>query len=358
MNIMLLTYEGGMAGSTNSISYLAKGLSNRGHHVFVVCKENTLLAELLKNTKVNIIYLPLKGRLDWFSIKSIAQLTRKEGIQILNAQSSYDRYLVIFAKLFFRLKAKVIHTRRQEPASVGGFQTYFYQWFTDKIVVISDELKKSFIKIGFSPSHLHVIYNGIPKERFLQFDELEVKRLKEQHGFGETDIVIGCISRKKKQDQLIKALPLLNENYKILLAGVDLNEYQDLTQSLGVKQEIIYAGKIDPSQILNYYRLLTVNTLCSTTDGFGLTLVESMAMKVPVVATRAGGIINVISDGEDGLLFGDNQIEELANKIKEAAENKVLRQTLIEGGKKKAFETFSMENTITNYEYLFTELIK
>ena len=102
MNILLITYEGNLAGSTNSISYLAKGLAHKGHKVFVVCRPKALLNSLLADSPVHIVHMPLKGRLDWDSIKALAHLCRKQDIHIMNAQSSFDRYLVIFAKLFFR----------------------------------------------------------------------------------------------------------------------------------------------------------------------------------------------------------------------------------------------------------------
>lgn len=358
MNILLITHEGNLAGSTNSISYLAKGLAKNGHNVFVVCKKNVLLNALLADSGVNIVNLPLKGRLDWESIKAIATLTRKHNIQILNAQSSHDRYMVIFAKLFYRLKAKVVLTRRQEPRSVGGIQNWFYTRFSDKIVVISDELKKSFMNLGISEKHLKVIYNGIPKERYEQVSQQRIEALKALYQIKDGEVVIGCISRKKKQDQLIRTLPKLDPSYKILLAGVTVGEYDDLAKEYGVKQQIIYAGYVDPTDILNHYKLLSVNVLCSTTDGFGLVLVESMAMGIPVVATRFGGIINVVKEGKTGLLFDDENLDELADQIKTVVNDSERRNQLIENGLVSAYQEFTIEKTVANYELFFEELVK
>ncbi|MDN4164859.1 glycosyltransferase family 4 protein [Cytophagales bacterium LB-30] len=358
MNIVLITYQGNLAGSTNSISYLAKGLALKGHKVYMVCRKNVLLNTLLENSPVHMVHLPLKGRLDWESIKALAQLCREKDIQVINAQSSYDRYIAIFAKALFRLKAKVVLTRRQEPKSIGGIQNWFYTFFSDKIVVISEELKKSFVRTGIPARHLKVVYNGIPKERFEQVSQSRIEELKKQYGIKETDVVIGCISRRKKQYQLIRALPLLDASYKVLLAGVNPGEYDALVEELGVKQEIIYAGMVPPSDVLNYYKLLNVNVLCSTTDGFGLVLVESMAMGIPVVATRFGGIINVVKDGVTGLLYEDENVEDLAQKIGTVLNDTQKRESLIKAGVSSAYQEFSMENTVTNYEAFFEELIR
>ena len=63
MNILFLTYQGDIAGSTNSISYLAKGLAEKGHNVYVGCRKESLLYEILSNTKVNLIGMKFKRML-------------------------------------------------------------------------------------------------------------------------------------------------------------------------------------------------------------------------------------------------------------------------------------------------------
>ncbi len=98
--------------------------------------------------------------------------------------------------------------------------------------------------------------------------------------------------------------------------------------------------------------------LCSITDGFGLVLVESMAMGIPVVATRFGGNINVVKEDKTGLLFEDNNLDELAEKISTAIHDQEKRQILIENGLVSAYQEFTIENTVNNYESFFEKLIK
>ncbi|MEL6941089.1 MAG: glycosyltransferase family 4 protein, partial [Bacteroidota bacterium] len=286
MNLLFLTYQGDMAGSTNSIAYLSKGLAERGHRVVLGCRKESLLYQLVADSQVIRYPMTFKSKWDRQSRLQIKEAVEKFDVQLINAQSSKDRYLSILAKWQYKLPVKIIHTRRQTPKSVGGFlQNWFYVKGTDKIITVSEQLKKTFIQKGIPAEHLQVIYNGIPKEKYKQHSKERVEELRRQFAIKPSDKVIGSISRLKKQEQIIRALPYLDKNIKVLFAGFDAGVFDDLVAELGIENEIIYAGKVDGKEIMNYYPLLDVQILPSTMDGFGLVLVEAMGMSIPVIGT-------------------------------------------------------------------------
>lgn len=358
LNILILTYQGNTAGSTNSIAYLSKGLADKGHNVYVGCRKESLLYALLSNTRVHRVAMTFKSKTDLQNMRQIRDVVRTHDIRIINAQSSWDRYTSILASWIYRLNVKIIHTRRQKPESVGGLlQKWFYVAGTEKIVVISDELKQMFIRKRFPEKHIHVIYNGIPKERFDSLDLSHVEELRKKFNLSGSDVVIGCVSRLKNQEQIVKALRYLDPGYKVLFVGITPGLFDDLAKEIGVANQILYSGVVVGDEVLNYYKLMDVNILASTMDGFGLVLIEAMALGVPVVATNFGGIKNVVQDGYNGLLFDDNDIQGLAARVKKAICDAQLRQRLIDNGKKTAFETFTMEKTVDNYEKFYYSLL-
>jgi len=358
MNVLLLTYQGDMAGSTNSIAYLSKGLAERGHQVVLGCRKESLLYELVADSKVVRYPMTFKGKWSRESMRQIKKAVEDFDIQLVNAQSSKDRYLSIFAKWLYKLPVKIIHTRRQTPKSVGGFlQNWFYVKGTDKIVTVSRQLKNTFIKKGIPAEHLHVIYNGIPKEKYSQYSEAKVAKLRQRFGLKPSDKVIGSISRLKKQEQIIRALSYLDKNIKVLFAGFEVGVFDDLVSELSIENEIIYAGKVDGEDIMNYYPLLDIQILPSTMDGFGLVLVEAMGMSVPVIGTRYEGIIDVLDNERNGLWFEDGDIEELAYKIKQVLYDEQIKKQLIDNGLQAAHQRFTLEQTILSYELFFEEII-
>ena len=213
------------------------------------------------------------------------------------------------------------------------------------------------MKKGIPENHLHVIYNGLPKENFKLIREDIVQTLREKFNIKKGDVVVGCVSRKKKQYQLLQALKNIDSSVKVIFAGIPPGTLDENIEEEKVQQEIIYAGILDKVEIMNLYKLFDVMVLPSTTEGFGLVLVEAMGAGTPVIGTRAEGIIDVLDNEKNGLWFDDENIDELAEKINLVLYDKDLRNRLIQNGKKAAFERFSIENTILNYEIFFQSLL-
>lgn len=358
MNILLITNQGDIAGATNSISYLARGLSGKGHTVVVGCRQESLLFQILKDTSVILEPMTFKHKYGFDNIKQIAFVVKKYKIELINSQASRDRYSSVFSNWFKRLNCVVVHTRRQTPrSSFDPLKKLMYLRGTHKFVVVSSELKKTFIKKGIPDKHIEVIFNGIPTEFYKNADEEKTTQLRNYYKIGKSEKVIGCVSRMKKQEQLIQALQYLPDNITVFFAGIKEGSLDDLVQSLNIKQRIIYAGEVKRDHIVNYYKLFDVNVLPSITDGFGLVLVEAMGMGVPVIGTDAEGIKDVITDGVDGFLFTNEDTQMLAEKLQTILFNTEIRKKFIANGMKTAHEKFVISKTIENYEKLFQRLI-
>ncbi len=359
MKILFTSFTGGIAGATHSIAYLAKGLAAKGHDIYLAGVADNLLHQLVKDTPVRFVPMPFRSKVDRLTIRLIADLVRREQIDIINAQNSKDRYLTIFARWLFKLPVKVVHTRRQRPESIGGWvQNTFYVRGTDGIVVISDELKKIFVEKGMPPHHLHVIYNGTPLHQYAQVGPERVAQLRAQYGLRPEDTVIGCVARMKRQEELIRALADVDDRVKVIFAGIAPGSLDRYVAQYHIKNPIIYAGMLSHADALHLYKLMDVSVLPSDMDGFGLVLVEAMALGTPVVATRAGGIVNVVEDGVSGLLYACGQPADLAAKLNAVLQQPELRAQLIRNGRDTALRKFSLEKTIDRYEAYFQSLLE
>ncbi len=360
MNILLITNEGYQgAGSSESIALLSKGLAARGHNVFVGCHPDCYLMNLLKNSKAIAVPMHFKSKISRTNMREIRDVVKNNNIQIINAQSSKDRYTTIFAKWFYGIDPIIVHTRRQTPRSDGGIlQRWFYILNTKKIVTVSNELRNVFISKGYPPKHIKAIFNGLPDEIFTFSNPEIISELKQKHGFKPDDKIIGCVSRHKKQEQLLSALKYLDPSIKVIFIGVNEGFFNEFVVNNNIKNEIIYTGRIDKALLMNYYKIIDVKVLPSTTDGFGLVLVEAMGSGTPVIGTKYAGIIDVLDNEKNGLWFEDGDCKELANKIETVLYNENERKRLIENGLQAAKFQFNIENTISEYETFFNSLIE
>lgn len=357
LRILILTYEGVIAGSTMSISYLAKGLSAKGHHVTLACKAESLYPNLLKDTEVKIEHLPFSSKWDRKSMRMIRDIVVRDKIEIINAQASYDRYLSIFARWIYKLPVKLVHTRRQMPLSVGGIQSWFYTKGTDQIIAVGEGVKEALVKKGTPENHVTVIYNGTPHEKYQNISDDQVSALKEKYSLNGNTRVIGCISRLKKHDQVVKALALIDEPITAFFVGFTAEQVGlEIVREAEKKHTIHFLGLVDPSEVLAYYKLLNLYILPSTTEGLSQAVLEAMYMGVPVLVTRALWNRGMINEMENGLLFEDENIQDLANQIDNTLNDKTLLETLSKGSYHTAHDTFTIERTIENYINFFNQL--
>ena len=222
MNILLLCYQGDVAGSTYSMQALANALAEKGHQVYMGCRRASLLYKLLSNTKVNLIPMPFRGKADLHTVYLIRKAIKDHSIDVVNPQASQDRYLTALAAWQLKRKPVVIHTRRQRPRSDGGkLQSRFYERTTDRIVAVSQSVKNQLVAKGISTEHIEVIYNGTPRGKYEKLNPEKTEQLKKKFKLQPDDFVIGCVARPKRQQQLMKALSFVDVPLKVIFVGME-----------------------------------------------------------------------------------------------------------------------------------------
>lgn len=360
MNLLFLTFQGGIAGSTYSISYLTRGLAKKGHNVYLGCHEDAMYWELLKDSGVHLIPMRFKGRFDLANIRHIRDVVRQYDIQLINAQSSYDRFTSVFARWIFKLPVALVHTRRQVSESWGGsLQNIVYHRGTDKVIAVSEGVKQTLVNKGIPANHIKVIYNGTPPEKYADIDVEQTERLRKKFNINPWDFVIGCVSRLKNQKQIIQALDLIPFPVKVIFIGIEKHsDFKNDLEKLKGKHEIFFEGSVSPSDTLNYYGLFSIKILASTMEGLSQALLESMALGIPVIATDYAGNPELVKDGINGFTFTDGDLNELADKITKLKCNNELRDQFILKGKETALINFSIDKTVENHETFFYQLIQ
>jgi len=358
LNILITSHHAGMAGSTYSTAYLAIGLAAEGHNVYLSCPSPSLLSNLVKGSSVTLLPSEIKGKFDMSYMRQLAVWVADYNIHLINAQSSRDRYVTILARWLHRIPAKLVHTRRQMALS-SPLLSWFYQKGTDKNIAVSEGVKQSLIKIGINPSHIEVIHNGTPPEKYERIDNVLSQRLIKKFDIQDCDFVIGCVARKKEQHQLLQAVQKLVGSVKIIFVGIEAQaDYQSLVDALPDTHTVYFCGKVANQDVLSYYPMFDVKVLPSTIEGLSQSLLEAMAIGVPVVATNLGGNAELIEEGNNGFLFEHQDVAQLARILSRLQKDPHLRNQMGSQGRKTAVEKFSIHNTVDNHITLFSKLLE
>lgn len=157
--------------------------------------------------------------------------------------------------------------------------------------------------------------------------------------------------------KIVKQLP----SSKLILVGKGnaLDEYKKLSSDLGIQNHIHFTGYVDDSTLQGIYQQADIVVLPSTSDseGFGMVLLEAYAAKKPVVASRIGGIVNIVQDKKTGLLAEPKSTTDLAKKIMELLQDPVLANKLGETGYKLVTSEYYWEHQVKKTDALFKTLI-
>jgi glycosyltransferase involved in cell wall biosynthesis len=145
----------------------------------------------------------------------------------------------------------------------------------------------------------------------------------------------GRLLPHKNLDVLINAMPKVlevfpNATLNIVGEGPSKGELEDMTNSLGINNKVKFLGQIDYEEVIKQIKSASIFVQPSTREGFGISIVEAMACKTPVIGVNArNSSVSEIINGENGILC---ELNEISTKIKEVLTSDSLRKILIKNG--------------------------
>lgn len=209
---------------------------------------------------------------------------------------------------------------------------------------------------------IRVIYNGIDLNKFNN-QILKKQNLGDVYRIKKDDFVFlytGRIMPEKGVKELIKSFIALNKkfnNTKLLIVGEKINntsiinDYVDELKRIADKNtNIIFVGKVENNDLYKYYSISDAQIVPSLwNEAFGLTVIEGMASKIPLIVTNSGGIPELVDDNCALIVERSNIEEELLEKMEELIMNEEIRNNIVNSAFLKSKE-FSKEKFCKNIE--------
>ncbi len=334
--IIITEYFVSLGGGQVVLLNMVKNLKKYFDVQVVLFNRGPLERELLKlGVKPYFIQSPktVKHRYFWDSAPFLIKLAR---------YFQKEKPAVVFANNFFSVKlsagaAKIngvpliwhkhVIIEKDKNSYLAG-QLRLYAGLVDKIICVSQAVKRAMVAIGVPVAKLETVYNGIERQKPLV---KEARLIRKKHKLGKSFVfgVLGFIRKNKGFDIFVKAAEVVlkkEKNVKFLVVGkaekadeqfeTDLKKY---TKDRGLKKNIIFTGYGEKQK---YMSAFNVFVLPSLSEPFGLVTIEAMAMGLPVIAFETGGTPEIISNGVDGFLIKDISKYALAEKMLEVYKKK------------------------------------
>ena len=172
-------------------------------------------------------------------------------------------------------------------------------------------------------------------------------------------LFVGVLRPIKGLPYLIKAMTIIKDkNKKLLLVGdgEERDQLEDLVKKLKLEKYVTFIGKVPYDDVFKYMVVSDILVLSSLSEGLPNVILEAMAAGLPIVATRVGGIPDIVKDGENGFLIDPKNPEQIAEKINLFLEDDKLREKISKNNKQKAKE-YSWESVIERLEKIYFRVI-
>lgn len=382
LHILFLKFplESSAGGGEEHTITLANALVKKGAGVFLASSCRVLLREFEKRdfpaqrTWGGIEPVSKSGFV-WFFLTwpfalvqmwcILARYKKKEGIHLVYCLSLTEKILATLPAKFLSLQVVwAEHLSIKKWLSMNPLRI-FYVWFSRyvEIIVVSQSLRKELEGIGVPKSQIHVFFNGIDEELFSRSQDALVKgvdlaQLKDRK-------VVGCVARlhhEKGIDCFLRAAHEILQNDKkiyffIIGTGEEYPRLLRLAKRLGINEQVFFFGWRD--NVVPFLKLMNVFVLPSTVrESFGISIAEAMSMEIPVVASRIGGVPELVEEGKTGYLVEPGNSREITQAVMRFLDNEELAKAFGRRGRDRIKAYFTLDKLVQRTTRLFNHMIR
>jgi glycosyltransferase involved in cell wall biosynthesis len=341
LKVLMITSETSWRGGETQIELLMKGLSSERYDLVLAAPPGSPIAERAKEMGFEVFLLAITGGLDLVAAGRLRSYLKRKRFDIIHSHSSHAHSIAFLATRKMRDRPRLVVSRRVAfPIARNPFSRLKYLRGADHYVAISYGVQEILIAGGVRESRIDVVQSGVDLGKVGQ--PYDGSRIRREFSLQEDDIVVGNIAAmvpNKAQGDFIKAAKVvagkfLQSKFVITGEGRLYASLQALCRDLGLQSRVIFTGfRKDPLAILS---VLDCFVMSSLHEGLCTSIMDAQAMRIPVVATRTGGIPELIEDGVTGMLVPPGRPAELANAIIRMLSDEGLRARCIDNAKKQS----------------------
>lgn len=315
------------------------------------------ITKRLDELHVTTYFIGQAGKNIFSKARKIFSIYRQERPTIVHCNpGKLTRALAVIAGV--PVIVSTYHGVHPESDVFGRLIDRFLNRSNDKIICVSAAVR-DYLKTIASPDKLEVIHNGIDIRS--QFNPgSDQKRTNEFTGKNNIVTVVAALYREKGIEYFLRAVPRVLEkvpdaHFLVVGDGDEKDYFTALVSELNIGGYVSFLGRRD--DIASILEASTVLVLPSSErEGFGLALVEAMAMGVPVVASNIGGIPEIVVDKRNGFLVEPGSAEGIADRVILLLSSRELRRKLSAGARKYVEDKFDIRDQTSKLESIYREL--
>ena len=370
-----------VGGPALHVTYLARGLAERGYETTLVAGDvapgEESMAFVAEQAGVDVVRLPGLSRAlspihDAAAAWRLARIIRRLRPDIVHTHTAKAGAVGRVGALLSGRKPVIVHTFHGHVLrgyfGLGGtllfraIETVLAR-VSDRLVAVSPEVRDELVRLRVAPEQaFSVIRLGIELEPRVRFagDPAEVRR---RHGIPAEKFVVGWFGRMtavKQTEHLLTTLTGLRErgiDALLLLVG-DGDDRAGLEQrahDLGIAKSCLFLGYQE--DVAPWYAVCDAVILTSANEGTPVTIIEALAAGRPVVATKVGGVPDVVDEGETGFLVRVADTHAMAERLEILARDPGRRTEMGRLGRERVLRRYAVDRLVDDVDALYRELL-
>ncbi len=373
-----------MGGPALHVTYLAQGLAERGYETTLVAGDvgrgEESMAFVADRAGVEVVRLPglsrdLSPLRDAVAAWRVARIIRRVRPDVVHTHTAK-------AGAIGRVAAVLAGRPGRRPVVVHTFHGHVLRGYfgragtllfraietvlaraTDRLVAVSPEVRDELVGLHVAPARkFSVVRLGIELEPRVRF-EGDADEARRRHGIGVGKFVVGWFGRMtavKRTDDLLTMLAGVRERGVDALLlfvgdGDDRDRLEQRAHDLGLARSCLFVGYQE--DVAPWYAICDAVVLTSASEGTPVTIIEALAAGKPVVATRVGGVPDVVDEGETGFLVRPRDTHALAERLEILARDPERRAAMGAAGRERMLGRYAVDRLVDDVDELYRELL-
>ena len=370
INVLFVESTSGFGGSSRCLAMILDHLNKENYHpVLALRNHSSYINPNLQSAVYKLTNYSSDGNQFIYLCHVTKEILRllvviiKEKISLVHVNTNI--MLGIPAIMAAKLTGRKVICYIRETRPLIKRERWIAKW-VDKIIVLNEKGKAHYVS-DLPAGKIVVIPDGIDCAKF---QKVERGLFRKEKGF-ENRVLVGLVGRivrgKGQKEFVLAAKKVLQQkpNVKFLIVGEAIGEndnyYREvkaLVENEALTPNVIFTGwRNDVNRVIADFDILVQGTT-TFPEGFGLTIVEAMALGKPVIATNIPGPSGIVVDGITGYLIPPENIDIMAERIIYLLDHPDIAQSMGDSGRERAEKFFDAKNVNHNLEALYREVLE
>ena len=227
----------------------------------------------------------------------------------------------------------------------------------EKIIVVSNELKKIAVKNFGDNKKIKVIGNGIPISKIINMKNSDYKSKMKN----KILLSVSYLIKRKGIEYNLKAFRSLTDKYpdliyQIIGDGIERKNLKVLSKELGISEKVEFLGMLSHEDVMEYMVQANIFSLPSWNEAFGVVYIEAMAHGMPVIGCKGEGIEDFVENGKTGMLVNPKDVSSLTETMDYLLSNPDKAKEMGERARKMVLENYTWEKNAEKTNKLYKEV--